>query len=30
MAADYLLQRGYDLLERNVRTPYGELDLVMR
>jgi putative endonuclease len=30
LAADYLSQRGYTLLERNVRTPYGELDLVMR
>jgi putative endonuclease len=30
LAADYLGQRGYLLLERNARTPYGELDLVMR
>lgn len=30
LAAEYLVQRGYILLERNVRTPYGELDLVMR
>ena len=30
LAADYLVQRGYLLLERNARTPYGELDLVMR
>lgn len=27
-AADYLLARGYAILERNVRTPYGEIDLV--
>jgi putative endonuclease len=30
LAADYLVQRGYILVERNARTPYGELDLVMR
>jgi len=29
VAAEYLLERGYLLLERNARTPYGELDLVM-
>ncbi len=29
-AAEYLSQRGYLILERNVRTPYGELDLVAR
>jgi len=27
-AADYLLARGYQILARNVRTPYGEIDLV--
>jgi putative endonuclease len=27
-AADYLRQRGYQILEQNVRTPYGEIDLV--
>ena len=30
LAADYLSQRGYKILERNVRTPYGEIDLVAR
>jgi len=30
LAADYLSQRGYSILERNVRTPYGEIDLVAR
>ena len=30
VAADYLQQRGYTILGRNVRTPYGELDLVAR
>jgi len=28
LAADYLTRRGYRILARNVRTPYGELDLV--
>lgn len=28
LAADYLLDHGYVILERNVRTPYGEIDLV--
>ena len=28
LAADYLLARGYQILERNARTPYGEIDLV--
>lgn len=30
VAARYLAARGYHILERNVRTPYGELDLVAR
>ncbi len=28
IAAEYLTERGYTILERNARTPYGELDLV--
>lgn len=28
LAADFLLGQGYTILERNARTPYGELDLV--
>ena len=28
VAAEYLAQRGYEILERNFRTPYGEIDLV--
>jgi putative endonuclease len=28
LAAEYLSQRGYTILEHNARTPYGELDLV--
>lgn len=27
-AAKYLSERGYSILERNVRTPYGEIDLI--
>ncbi len=30
IAATYLLDKGYEILERNVRTSYGELDLVTR
>lgn len=30
LAADYLQERGYIILERNARTPYGEIDLVAR
>jgi putative endonuclease len=30
LAAETLARQGYVLLERNTRTPYGELDLVMR
>ncbi len=29
-AAEYLTQRGCDILARNVRTPYGEIDIVAR
>jgi putative endonuclease len=28
VAADYLSEQGFTILERNVRTPYGEIDLV--
>ena len=28
IAAAYLSEKGYTILERNARTPYGELDLV--
>ena len=28
LAADYLIQQGYCILERNARTPYGEIDIV--
>lgn len=30
LAAAYLKERGFEILERNARTPYGELDLVTR
>jgi putative endonuclease len=29
-AAEYLAARGYEIVERNARTPYGEIDLVTR
>jgi putative endonuclease len=29
VAANYLQLRGYQLIARNVRTPYGEIDLVV-
>ncbi len=28
LAADYLSQKGYAVIDRNVRTSYGEIDLV--
>ena len=30
LAAEYLENNGYSILERNARTPYGEIDLVAR
>jgi putative endonuclease len=30
LAAEYLVGHGYSILGRNVRTPYGEIDLVMQ
>jgi putative endonuclease len=29
-AADYLHQQGYAVIARNVRTPYGEIDLIVQ
>lgn len=29
-AADYLTGKGYEVLARNVRTPYGEIDLILQ
>jgi len=28
IAENYLIEKGYWILERNVRTPYGELDII--
>jgi putative endonuclease len=28
IAADYLVENGYTILERNWRSPYGEVDLI--
>ena len=30
IAEDYLSQQGYTILDRNVRTPHGEIDLVVQ
>jgi putative endonuclease len=29
-AARYLQQRGYEIISRNARTPYGEIDIIAR
>lgn len=29
-AANYLAEHGYEIAARNVRTPYGEIDLIAR
>lgn len=29
-AVEYLIQKGYEIVGRNVRTPYGEVDIVAR
>jgi putative endonuclease len=28
IAADWLAEHGYHIVERNVRTPYGEIDII--
>jgi putative endonuclease len=28
--AAYLIQRGYEIVARNARTPYGEIDIIAR
>ncbi len=30
IAADWLAEHGYQIIARNVRTPYGEIDLIVR
>lgn len=30
LAAEFLTDCGYQVLERNVRTPYGEIDLIVQ
>lgn len=30
LAAEFLVARNYEILDRNARTPYGELDLIAR
>lgn len=27
-AAQYMISRGYQIIDRNVRTPYGEIDII--
>ncbi|MBI5842949.1 MAG: YraN family protein [Chloroflexi bacterium] len=29
-AADWLIKRGYQIIARNVRTPYGEIDIIAK
>lgn len=29
-AVEFLVQRGYEIVTRNARTPYGEIDIVAR
>lgn len=28
IAADWLAERGYRIVARNIRTPYGEIDII--
>jgi putative endonuclease len=30
IAAEYLAQKGYAILGKNIRTPYGEIDIIAR
>jgi len=30
VAVDWLLERGYQIVARNIRTPYGEIDIIAK
>ena len=30
VAADWLAEHGYQIIARNIRTPYGEIDIIAR
>ena len=30
IAAEYLAQRGHEIIARNIRTPYGEIDIIAK
>jgi len=30
VAMDYLTERGYEIIARNVRTPFGEIDIIAK
>jgi len=30
VATEYLAQKGYELITRNARTPYGEIDIIVK
>jgi len=30
LAVDYLVSNGYEILEKNFRTPFGEIDIIAR
>jgi putative endonuclease len=30
LAADWLAERGYRIVARNIRTPYGEIDIIVQ
>src|SRR5687767_11096102 len=30
VAADWLLEHGYQIVARNIRTPYGEIDIIAK
>ncbi|GJQ53413.1 MAG: UPF0102 protein [Anaerolineaceae bacterium] len=30
VAAEYLVERGYEIVARNARTPYGEIDIIAK